>query len=175
MRQAKTYNVEDRRFLEESLYCNYCGNSNAFQIDLRLKHLLTSESGSVTVELLKSYTNRVMNVVQKNVEKLLEKGWEGKPLFRCANCHAEETLDTMGRSYDYCSWNGCPGCFTCGCWIDKEELVELCSECITESKGTVTEEDCIYNCPNCDAGFTEVMDHYNITLRDLKEKLGYKS
>ena len=80
-RTVRIYNPEERRFLENSLYCSYCGNSNAFNIDLRLKHVLKVESGNITVELLKSYSDRVMNVIKNNVDKLLEKGWEGKPRF----------------------------------------------------------------------------------------------
>ena len=112
MRQVKVYSPEERKYLEDSLYCSYCGNATAFQIDLKLKHLITSSAGSLSIELLKSYTDKVMSIISRNVEKLLEKGWEGKPRFRCANCHEDTALDTMGRTYEYCSYNGCFGCFT---------------------------------------------------------------
>ncbi|MBT3897014.1 MAG: hypothetical protein HOF29_13200, partial [Candidatus Marinimicrobia bacterium] len=76
-RTVRIYNPEERRFLEDNLYCTFCGNAVAFQIDLKLKHLLKSESGCVSVELLKSYSDRVMNIIKNNVDKLLEKGFEG--------------------------------------------------------------------------------------------------
>ena len=172
-RTARIYNPEGRRFLEENLYCTYCGNANAFQIDLKLKHLLKSESGYVSVELLKSYSDRVMNVIKNNLDRLLEKGWEGKPRFRCANCNEAESLDLQGRVYDYCSYNFCPGCFSCGEFIKKDDLLEMCTECITEKDGAIDEEECIYNCPNYDAGLTEVMSHYDLNLGDIVKSLGY--
>ena len=172
-RTVRIYRPEDRRYLEDNLYCSYCGNANAFQIDLKLKHLLSSDHGSISVTLLQSYSDRVMNVVKNNVDKLLEKGWEGKPRFRCANCSESQSLDLQGRTYDYCSYNYCPGCFTCGLWIKREELVEMCAECIQEKEGAIEEEDCIYNCPNYDNGLLEVMEHYDLTLNDLKEEIGY--
>jgi len=112
MRHPRIYSPEERKYLEDSLYCSYCGNAAAFQIDLKLKQLIKSQAGSLSVELLKSDTDKVMSIISRNVEKLLEKGWEGKPMFRCANCDESQSLDTMGRSYDYCYYNGCPGCFT---------------------------------------------------------------
>ena len=172
-RTTRIYNPEDRRFLEDSLYCSYCGNSNAFNIDLKLKHVLKVESGNITVELLKSYSDRVMNVIKNNVDKLLEKGWEGNPRFRCANCNEDESLDLQGRVYDYCSYNFCPGCFTCGIWIQKDDLINMCNECITEKEGTIDDEECVYNCPNYDNGLTEVMDHYDLSLDIIKKNLGY--
>ena len=172
-RTIRIYSPEERRFLEDSLYCTYCGNSNAFQIDLKLKHLLKSESGCVSVELLKSYSDRVMNIIKNNVDKLLEKGFEGKPRFRCANCNEDQSLDLQGRVYDYCSYNFCPGCFTCGIWIEKDDLINMCTECITEKEGEVEDEDCIYNCPNYDNGLSEAMDHYSLSLQEIKKNLGY--
>jgi hypothetical protein len=172
-RTVRIYNPEERRFLENSLYCSYCGNSNAFNIDLRLKHVLKVESGNITVELLKSYSDRVMNVIKNNVDKLLEKGWEGKPRFRCANCEESQSLDIQGRVYDYCSYNFCPGCFTCGIWIEKDDLINMCTECITDKDGAIEDEDCVYNCPNYDNGLTEVMDHYDLSLDIIKKNLGY--
>jgi len=172
-RTVRIYNPEERRFLEDNLYCTYCGNAAAFQIDLKLKHLLKSESGCISVELLKSYSDRVMNVIAKNVDKLLEKGWEGKPQFRCANCDESQSLDLQGRVYDYCSYNFCPGCFTCGIWIEKDDLINMCTECITDKDGAIEDEDCVYNCPNYDNGLTEVMDHYDLSLDIIKKDLGY--
>ncbi|MBT7021981.1 MAG: hypothetical protein HN967_12655 [Candidatus Marinimicrobia bacterium] len=172
-RTIRIYNPEERRFLEDNLYCTYCGNANAFQIDLKLKHLLKSESGCVSVELLKSYSDRVMNIIKNNVDKLLEKGFEGKPRFRCANCNEDQSLDLQGRVYDYCSYNFCPGCFTCGIWIEKDDLINMCTECITEKEGEVEDEDCIYNCPNYDNGLSEAMDHYSLSLQEIKKNLGY--
>ena len=172
-RTVRIYNPEERRFLEDNLYCTYCGNAAAFQIDLKLKHLLKCESGCVSVELLKSYSDRVMNIIKNNVDKLLEKGFEGKPRFRCANCNEDQSLDLQGRVYDYCSYNFCPGCFTCGIWIEKDDLINMCTECITEKEGEVEDEDCIYNCPNYDNGLSEAMDHYSLSLQEIKKNLGY--
>jgi len=159
--------------VEDSLFCGYCGNASAFQIDLKLKHLINSESGCLTIELLQSYSDKVMNIVQKNVENFLEQGWEGDPVFKCANCHESDSLDTMGRAYDYCSYNCCPGCFTCGQWIDKDDVLRMCTECIMESDGAIVEDECSYNCSYYDSSLLEVLDHYDIRLSDLKEELGY--
>ena len=172
-RTVRIYNPEERRFLEDNLYCTYCGNATAFQIDLKLKYFLKSESYCVSVELLKSYSDRVMNVIKNNVDKLLEKGWEGKPRFRCANCNEAESLDLQDRVYDYCSYNFCPGCFTCGLWIEKDDLINMCTECITEKEGEIEDEDCIYNCPNYDNGLTEVMAHFSLNLEEIKKDLNY--
>ena len=172
-RTVRIYNPEERSFLEDNLYCTYCGNATAFQIDLKLKHLLKCESGCVSVELLKSYSDRVMNVIKNNVDKLLAKGWEGQPRFRCANCNEAESLDLQGRVYDYCSYNFCPGCFTCGLWIEKDDLINMCTECITEKEGEIEDEDCIYNCPNYDNGLTEVMAHFSLNLEEIKKDLNY--
>ena len=65
------------------------------------------------------------------------------------------------------------GCWHCGNWIDEEELLDLCTECITDKKGQITEDDCDGLCPNSDFGLREVMWHYNLTLQKIKQNLGY--
>ncbi|MBD3340096.1 MAG: hypothetical protein GF353_13360 [Candidatus Lokiarchaeota archaeon] len=67
----------------------------------------------------------------------------------------------------------CPGCFDCGEWIDKETLIEFCSECIRNRDGNITEDDCIGLCPHYDNGLLEVMAHYGLSLDVLKRESGY--
>ena len=172
-RTPRIYNPDERRFLEENLYCSYCGNAEAFSINLRLRHQLTSTPSGIQVELYGPFTQKVLTVINDNMERLLERGWEGKPVFHCANCRESEGLDLQGRTWDYCSNNCCPGCFHCGNWIDKSEVVELCKECIQKRDGAIDEEDCYYQCDWYDNGLLEVLNHYGIALKDLKEELGY--
>lgn len=172
-RTPRIYSPEERRFLEENLYCSYCGNAESFTINLRLRHQLTATPAGIQVELYGPFTQKVIKVIRDNVDRLLERGWEGKPVFHCANCGEGEGLDLQGRVVDYCYYNGCPGCFSCGLWIDEAEVVELCSQCIREKEGAVEEDDCMYMCPWYDSGLLEVLDHYDIILKDLKETLGY--
>lgn len=172
-RIPRIYEPEDRRFLEENLYCGYCGNAEAFSINLKLRHELESRPDGIQVKLLKGFTDRVLNVVAKNVDKILEKGWDGRPVFYCANCGEGENLDLQGRTWEYCNNMGCPGCFNCGNWIDESEVVELCTQCIISKEGAIEEDDCIYQCDWYDEGLLQVLDHYGLTVKELKERLGY--
>ena len=173
-RTPRIYNPDERRFLEENLYCSFCGNAEAFTINLKLKHQLTPVSEGLKIELYGPYTDKVLKVISNNVDRILERAWDkGKPVFHCANCGEGEGLDLQGRVLDYCSNNCCPGCFSCGSYIEESEVVELCSQCIQEKEGAIEEDDCMYMCPWYDSGLLEVLDHYEITLKDLKEKLGY--
>ena len=126
------------------------------------------------VELHGPFTQKVLHVIATNVDRILERGWNtGKPVFHCANCSEGEGLDLQGRVLDYCQNNCCPGCYHCQSWISKDEVVGLCTECIKKREGAIEEDDCSYQCDWYDNGLLEVLDHYGITLKDLKEKLGY--
>ena len=168
------YNPDERRFLEENLYCSFCGNAEAFTINLKLKHQLSPVSEGVKVELYGPYTDKVLKVISKNVDRILERAWDkGKPVFHCANCGEGEGLDLQGGVLDYCGNNCCPGCFHCQNWISKDEVLDLCKECIQKRDGAIEEDDCCYQCDWYDNGLLEVLDHYHIALKDLKEELGY--
>ena len=173
-RTPRIYNPEERRYLEENLYCSFCGNAEAFTINLKLKHLLTMTPQGIQIELFGPYTQRVQQVIATNVDRILERAWDkGKPVFHCANCGEGEGLDLQGRVLDYCGNNCCPGCFHCQSWISKDEVRDLCKECIQKRDGAIEEDDCYYQCDWYDNGLLEVLDHYGIVLKDLKEELGY--
>ena len=173
-RTPRIYNPDERRFLEENLYCSFCGNAEAFTINLKLKHQLTPVSEGLKIELYGPYTDKVLKVISNNVDRILERAWDkGKPVFHCANCGDGENLDLQGRVMDYCMNSCCPGCFHCLSWISKDEVRDLCKECIQKRDGAIDEEDCYYQCDWYDNGLLEVLDHYGVSLKGLKEELGY--
>ncbi len=172
-RTPRIYEPEERRFLENNLYCSYCGNAGAFSINLKLRHELLALPGGIQVELLKGFSDRVMEIIAKNVDRILERGWEGRPVLYCANCDESESLDLQGRTWDYCANMCCPGCFHCGSWMDKSDVIKLCSQCILDNEGAIDEDDCAYQCDWYDSGLLEVLDHYGVTLKNLKEQLNY--
>ena len=165
MRQVKYYPPESRRYLKENLQCIYCGNTTAFFIDLRLRHQVTIQpDSSILVESSKT-TEKVFHSIADNVDTALEH-------IHCANCK-EQGVDIQERLLDYCWQTGCPGCDVCGNYIDKDELIETCTECIHEHQGSITEEDCAYQCTHYDNGLEEVRRYYDITLEELKRDAGY--
>ena len=173
-RTPRIYSPEGRdEFVENGLYCPMCGNNKAFSIDLKLKHVITPTNDGLLTELLEAFTNRVLDVIVTNLDKLIERGWEGRPVVRCANCGSDEELDLQGRIWDYCANMCCPGCWHCNSWIDESEVVELCTQCIQSKEGAIEEDDCIYQCDWNDSGLLEVLDHYGLTVNGLKERLGY--
>jgi hypothetical protein len=131
-------------------------------------------SGGLEVCLDKVPTKKLFNALTLNLYKILDKGfYEDKPQITCANCGDRDYVDLLERVMDSCWNNGCHGCWWCGNYIEKEELIDLCTDCITSKEGEVNHETCEYGCPHSDHGLGEVMSHYSITLEGLKQELGY--
>ena len=174
MRNQKIYNPEERRQILENLICTYCGNTAAFNINLKLRHLLQIKKGQLEVVLFREFTDKVLRVIKHNMDRLVERCYDGRDKsFTCANCDQIETIDYHERVLD-CCWNmGCFGCFYCGNWMDKGDLIETCRDCITERNGNVDLDFCEYNCPVSDTGLEEVRQHYDLTLDEMRKDLGY--
>ena len=173
MREINVYEPEQRRDALNNLYCHVCGNTNLFQIDLRLQHIVEYQDGRLTVGLDKGRTDKVVSAIEKNISQVLDRSLCGRrPVLHCANCHNGE-LDMHEYSLETCYNIGCPGCFDCGNWIEEETLREWCRECIINNNGCVDEEYCFSLCPNSDYGLEQVMQHYNITLEDLIKEAGF--
>ena len=94
------------------------------------------------------------------------------PVIFCANCQ-EGYVDSQERLFEWCWQRGCPGCSVCGNYIDKDEMLEICSECIIDHEGQISEDDCNSVCPYYEDGLEEVRMHYDITLDAIKLDLGY--
>jgi len=169
MRDVKVYELEERRYVTNNLYCYYCGNTHQWQIDLRLKHVIEHGADGLIISLDESRSSKIFHNITKNIYCLLEKS---KPVFRCANCH-NSCFEIQERMLDSCYYLECPGCFHCGNWIEKDWLIELCTECIHNKKGIITEDDCRTFCQYYPDGLGEVRDHYDISLEKLKYELGY--
>ena len=173
MREPRYYSSEERRYIYDNLQCTSCGNSEAFSIDLRLRHIVRNQTdGQLTVEL-DSRAGEVFSIIRREIYSVIDKGIDrDQPLIFCANC-GDGYVDVQERLQDIC-WNmGCPGCEVCGNYLPVEELYQACVECIQDHNGEVTEEDCIYNCPCCEEGLSHVRVHYSITLDELKREAGY--
>jgi len=148
-RQIKYYPPEKRRYLQNNLQCQYCGNTTAFFIDIRLRHQVTVDDQSqILVEMDNRIVKHVLKGIEKNAYALVDKGvFNENQVIKCANC-IEGMVDIQERLLDYCWQMGCPGCETCGEYISKEDLINFCHECITEHKGAITEDDCYLCMPS---------------------------
>ena len=173
-RQIRTYEPEDRQYNEHNLYCYHCGNTKQWQIDLRLKHKVECLSSGLSVALNEMQTRKILKAIEQNIVNMVDKSLnKDKGVFKCANCE-NDWIDFHERAVEMCLWNGCPGCFHCGNFITEDELLESCTECLTERKGNVDEEYCDSgSCPVSDFGLREVMEHYGTHLTEIKESLGW--
>ena len=173
-RQIRTFEPEERTYLENGLYCSHCGNVQNWQIDLRLKHQVECMSAGLSVSLDELQTRKILKAIENNLVNMVDKSInDDKGVFQCANC-SNTWIDFHERTIENCLWNGCSGCFHCGNWISEDDLIETCSDCITERKGDVDEDFCDSGlCPVSDFGLREVMDHYGTTLKEIKESLGW--
>ena len=105
MRNQKIYNPEERRQILENLICTYCGNTQAFNINLKLRHLLQIKKGQLEVMLFREFTNKVLRVIKHNMDRLVERCYDGRDKsFYCANCDQTESIDYYERVLD-CCWN----------------------------------------------------------------------
>lgn len=173
-RKPRLYPPETRRLVEGNLLCPSCGNTTAFAMDLKLRHRVHAGAGGLEVALDEAPTRKLTQALSKNLHRVLDKGFdEDRPRIACANCGEADFVDLLERVMDTCWQSGCPGCWYCGQYIEKEELIEACTDCIVEKNGAITLEDCDYACPNADEGLEGVRAHYGITLEEIKENLGY--
>jgi hypothetical protein len=173
MKAPRVFMPDERRDVANNLFCHYCGNTNQWQMDVRVRHLATVQSEGIVYEFDKMKVDKLINAVERNVVRMLERSNDRiRPLFHCANCGNAE-LDTHENAVETCGYTGCPGCFSCGNFIDEDEMRELCIACITDNCGEVDEEFCFNQCPYFDYGLADVRQHYKVTLDDLiKEATG---
>ena len=173
-RQITVYEPQDRQYHEHNLYCYHCGNTTQWQIDLKLKHKVECLSSGLSVSLDELQTRKILKAIENNLVNMVDKSInDDKGVFQCANC-SNSWIDFHERTIESCLWNGCSGCFHCGNGISEEDLLETCTDCITERKGDVDEDFCdSWLCPVSDFGLREVMDHYGTTLKEIKESLGW--
>ena len=173
-RQIRTFEPEERTFFENSLYCTHCGNTNQWQMDLRLKHQVECISSGLSVSLDELQTKKILKAIENNLINMVDRAIDTeKTVFQCGNC-SNTWIDFHERTIENCLWNGCSGCFHCGNWISEEELLDTCIDCITERKGNVDEDFCDSGlCPVSDFGLREVMDHYGTHLKQIKESIGW--
>ena len=171
---SKTWEPEDRRYIEGNLQCQWCGNTTGFSIDMKLKHEVQSSSTGLVVGLNSDRQMRIENSLSSNIYRIVDKYHEtGKEIVKCSNCEMAEGVDFQERIIDQCWQMGCPGCWHCGMYIDEEEVRSICSECIREKHGIIDEDDCSTICPQYDQGLSEVREHYGLDLEELKREQGY--
>ena len=167
-RQIKYYGPEDRRYFPENLQCIYCGNTNGFYIDLKLRHKIETGPQGIIIDFDEK-VQRIFKFLSKNMYNLLNNGRE---VIFCANC-GDSYLDNQEVLLEYCFQMGCYGCSVCGNYIEKEELISLCTSCIRERDGDIDDEKCTEVCEHYDYGLKEVRDYYEISLKRLKQDIGY--
>ena len=173
MRMVKVFHPDQRRWATNNLYCYSCGNTHQWQIDLRLKHIVEVLPEGTMIYIDENRTKKIIHAIESNIHRILARSADrDKEIFRCANCGNNE-LEFQETMSENCYNFGCPGCWHCGNFIEKEWMLELCTECITSREGNIDEEDCFNICPHFDYGLSEVREHYNITLDELKHSLGY--
>ncbi len=175
-REIKTWPPESRRYISENLLCPQCGNTTAFAMDLRLKHLVEPNPQGLEISLSQAPTQKVLNALARNLWRVLDKGSEVcRPRIQCANCGEMDYLDLHERILDTCWQIGCPGCWWCGNWIEEDSVLELCRQCVIDREGKIDSDDCYSLCPNYDSGLGEVRNHYGLSLDQIKHDLGYQT
>ena len=173
MREATIYQPEVRRNIPNNVYCPYCGNTNQWQIDLRLLHNLQMGPGGIEIALDQNKAEKFLSSVQRHIDRMVFLSSDSKkPFLHCANC-SNSDIDVQEAILEMCYNTGCPGCFHCGNWIDESDVRDSCLACIKDNDGDVDEDHCFTMCPHYDYGLEEVRQHYNITLDELKTLAGY--
>ncbi len=173
MREIKYYPPTKRRQVENNLQCLGCGNTHAFFIDLRLRHQVNAlPQGCLSVALDERVRKTLANL-EKNIAGIVNKGQDLEmPYIRCANCR-DGSIFLQEELIENCWQTGCPGCSTCGMYISKQEMIDFCTHCIIERDGNIEEDDCCTFCPYFEHGLGEVRDHYDVSLSELKNELGF--
>ena len=173
-RTVKSWEPEARRYVADNLICPFCGNTNAFSIDLKIKHDLTMRQEGVEVGLSKDHSDKLTKALAKNLYRIIEKGCEeGRPRVICANCGESDGIDMHETLINICWQTGCPGCWWCGEWMEKKDVIETCHNCIVDRLGKVDEDVCYNSCEHYESGLEQVRAHYGLTLEGLKRDMGY--
>lgn len=173
MRDVKIYEPEQRRYVPSNLFCTYCGNTNQWQIDLRLHYEVNATNDGTSFGPDQNRTQRILHKIEQNIYQMLMRSYDrDKPLLRCANC-GNTMLEMHEQVLEICWSSDCPGCFFCNNYIAKENLVELCTSCIYDNEGHITDDECSYLCPHYDNGLGAVREHYNLSLDELKRMCGF--
>lgn len=167
MRTHKVYEPEDRQWIEDNLYCPYCGNTTQWQFDIRLRHVIECDANAVALVIDPKKSQKLIQAITSDIHRNLH-----EHRFQCANCHNDE-INYQMYYLESCWYNGCPGCFHCGQWIDRDLVIDLCEDCINKHHGNVNEELCCELCEHYEFGLGEVRAHYDISLEELKRNLGY--
>jgi len=175
MREIKYYPPEKRRYVENNLQCYDCGNSNAFFIDLRLRHdVVVHPGGFLEVSLDPRIQKQIKNIEDHLWQIVARAHHSPKQFIHCANCE-DGSLYIQEQILEWCWQTGCPGCSTCGNYISETEVRDFCSSCISQRDGQIEEEDCLVSCPYFEEGLGAVRDYHSISWEELKRELGYVS
>ena len=82
-RQIRTYEPEGRTYSEDGLYCSHCGNTQNWQIDLRLKHKVENMSSGLSVSLDELQTRKILKAIEHNLVDMVDKSVnEDKTIFQ---------------------------------------------------------------------------------------------
>ena len=173
MKTFRYIDPEDRRWLEENLLCLTCGNDTYFNIDLRINHILGSEPNGISIEMDREMIDNVTNSIAENALHMIDNAsWKGKPIFTCANCDDDTSVEYESRVTEICYSNACGGCWYCG-YATEDYVIDCCTSCIKSRNGKIEEDDCETVCEYADNSLRESRDHYNISFDRLKRDLGY--
>ncbi len=175
MRASRYYSAEERQYGPHVLQCAYCGNTTAFYVDLRLKYSAeVIPDGQLALGLDEITTKEQLQKLAQQIEPMIDKAiYQDQPIIFCANCHQAHGIDLQERLLDHCRQLGCPGCAVCGQYLPEDEVCDICTRCIQDHNGRISEEDCFSSCPYFTDGLLEVLQHYGHSLADLKQELGY--
>lgn len=173
-RAVKSWEPEARRYIADNLICPFCGNTNAFSVDLKIKHDLKNHTEGVEIGLSKVHSDKLTKALSRNLSRMVERGYDqGRPSIRCANCGESDGVDMHESLINVCWQVGCPGCWWCGEWMEKSDLIETCHNCILDRLGKVDEDVCYNECEHSESGLEQVQNHYGLTLDGLKRDMGY--
>ena len=175
MSRAKYYPPKERQYLfGNALQCVDCGNTKAFSLNLRIPYHLTVTGQGIQSSPDDHRLHRIFESLGKNLWRLIDKDiWKGTRTIQCANCH-DGFVDFQERLHDMCFHYNCNGCEVCGRYMSEVDVKEICSECLLENDGEVTEEDCTTMCPWTIDGLGDIRAHHDFTLDDLKQEMGYR-
>jgi len=175
VRFSKYYGPDERYYGPHVLQCAYCGNTTAFFVDRQLQYQAEMLSeGQLAVRLDEITTQAQLQKLAEQIEPLIDKAiYQDQPVIFCANCRQAHGIDLQERLMDHCRQLGCPGCAVCGHYLPEDEVLDICTRCIQDHNGRISEEDCFSSCPYFPDGLLGVLDHYGHSLADLKQELGY--
>ena len=175
MARRKYYPPKERTYLYgNALQCVDCGNTKAFSLNLRIPYVLTMTPQGMQSGPDEHRLQRIFQSLGKNLWSLMDRDiFNGENTIKCANCETG-FVDFQERLHDLCFHFGCPGCEVCGQYMSEVDVKEICSECLMDHAGDLTEEDCLMSCPWTADGLGEVRAHHDFTLEDLKQEMGFR-